>query len=360
MAGLPEPIRQHPLLLLTGELIHLDIAWPEVRLAVEPGHSWWHGGDTRMAPTTPATGPAARSAGRSSDSTSRCATTSCRRPADPPALRRPWRRCTTSIHHRSRRRRKCWTESRGNWRRVSVRTWQRRGGGVRGGVRAPWWRATATSWVAGDSGAASASLRRPPRIALSRPRRRRRRAGTPERQLRHSTPPSSRSKATSCGRLAVLAATHARVDLRAQPLGGEQLPEERRHDQWRRSLGDRPQRPDHHPIQLLVRLALEGELVGRLEHGHPLRRPVEAGEHRRQRLDGLGLADDVELACRGTAAGARGSSVRAVRRSATSSCARPWRRRGPCRSRRSAGRRCGRPHRACTSAARRRRRDTGG
>jgi Transcriptional regulator, AbiEi antitoxin len=49
MAGLPEPIRQYPLRLLTGELIHLDIAWPDVRLAIEPGHSWWHGGDSRMA-----------------------------------------------------------------------------------------------------------------------------------------------------------------------------------------------------------------------------------------------------------------------------------------------------------------------
>ena len=48
-AGLPEPVRQHPLVLLSGELIHLDIAWPEVTLAVEPGHSWWHGGDLRMS-----------------------------------------------------------------------------------------------------------------------------------------------------------------------------------------------------------------------------------------------------------------------------------------------------------------------
>ena len=46
--GLPTPKRQHPLLLATGELIHLDLAWPEARLAVEPGHSWWHGGDLRQ------------------------------------------------------------------------------------------------------------------------------------------------------------------------------------------------------------------------------------------------------------------------------------------------------------------------
>ena len=42
------PVRQHPLVLATGELIHLDLAWTDVRLAVEPGHSWWHGGDLRQ------------------------------------------------------------------------------------------------------------------------------------------------------------------------------------------------------------------------------------------------------------------------------------------------------------------------
>jgi very-short-patch-repair endonuclease len=49
LARVPEPRRQHPLLLLSGELIHLDFAWPEVRLAVEPGHTWWHGGNMRMS-----------------------------------------------------------------------------------------------------------------------------------------------------------------------------------------------------------------------------------------------------------------------------------------------------------------------
>ncbi len=47
--GLPEPQRQYPLTLATGEVVHLDIAWPEAMLAVEPGHSWWHGGDLKMA-----------------------------------------------------------------------------------------------------------------------------------------------------------------------------------------------------------------------------------------------------------------------------------------------------------------------
>jgi len=44
-AGLPAPKRQHPLLFTSGETIHLDLAWPDALLAIEPGHSWWHGGD---------------------------------------------------------------------------------------------------------------------------------------------------------------------------------------------------------------------------------------------------------------------------------------------------------------------------
>ncbi len=44
-AGLPEPERQLPLTLRSGETIHIDVAWPDARLGVEPGHSWWHGGD---------------------------------------------------------------------------------------------------------------------------------------------------------------------------------------------------------------------------------------------------------------------------------------------------------------------------
>ena len=47
-AGLPEPERQFPLALRTGEVIHLDLAWPNARLGVEPGHTWWHGGDAGM------------------------------------------------------------------------------------------------------------------------------------------------------------------------------------------------------------------------------------------------------------------------------------------------------------------------
>ena len=45
---LPTPKLQHPLTLPSGELVHIDIAWPNVRLGVEPGASWWHGGDLAM------------------------------------------------------------------------------------------------------------------------------------------------------------------------------------------------------------------------------------------------------------------------------------------------------------------------
>ncbi|MCU1367375.1 MAG: hypothetical protein JWL72_1548 [Ilumatobacteraceae bacterium] len=45
--GLPAPARQFPLTLPNGETIHLDAAWPNVRLGLEPGATWWHGGDER-------------------------------------------------------------------------------------------------------------------------------------------------------------------------------------------------------------------------------------------------------------------------------------------------------------------------
>lgn len=44
-AGLPSPTHQHQLRLADGRTIRLDLAWPDVRFAIEPGHSWWHGGD---------------------------------------------------------------------------------------------------------------------------------------------------------------------------------------------------------------------------------------------------------------------------------------------------------------------------
>ena len=46
--GAPTPLRQFPLTLLTGELIHLDLAWPEAKLGLEPGATFWHGGDDKV------------------------------------------------------------------------------------------------------------------------------------------------------------------------------------------------------------------------------------------------------------------------------------------------------------------------
>lgn len=46
-AGLPIPARQFPILLLNGIEIHYDLAYPDAKLGLEPGHSWWHGGDAR-------------------------------------------------------------------------------------------------------------------------------------------------------------------------------------------------------------------------------------------------------------------------------------------------------------------------
>lgn len=46
---LPPVVRQHPLTIPTGEVVKLDIAWPALRLAVEPGSSWFHGGDSGQA-----------------------------------------------------------------------------------------------------------------------------------------------------------------------------------------------------------------------------------------------------------------------------------------------------------------------
>lgn len=45
--GLPEPQRQFPLQLRGRLTVHLDLAYPEVKLGIEPGASWWHGGDER-------------------------------------------------------------------------------------------------------------------------------------------------------------------------------------------------------------------------------------------------------------------------------------------------------------------------
>lgn len=46
--GAPSPLRQFPLTLSNGELIHLDLAWPNAKLGLEPGATFWHSGDEKI------------------------------------------------------------------------------------------------------------------------------------------------------------------------------------------------------------------------------------------------------------------------------------------------------------------------
>lgn len=48
-AGLPEPRKQHFVMLPGGIPRHLDLAWPDIKLAVEPGHTVWHDGELAVA-----------------------------------------------------------------------------------------------------------------------------------------------------------------------------------------------------------------------------------------------------------------------------------------------------------------------
>ncbi len=43
-AGLPRPLRQHPIALPSGDVIHPDFYWPEQHRVVEIDHVTWHGG----------------------------------------------------------------------------------------------------------------------------------------------------------------------------------------------------------------------------------------------------------------------------------------------------------------------------
>lgn len=46
--GLPEPVRQHRLELRNHHPVKIDIAWPDIRLGVEPGHSRFHAGASAL------------------------------------------------------------------------------------------------------------------------------------------------------------------------------------------------------------------------------------------------------------------------------------------------------------------------
>ena len=41
--GIDAPVRQHSLRLANGQVIHPDLAWPEIRFAIEVNHVTWHG-----------------------------------------------------------------------------------------------------------------------------------------------------------------------------------------------------------------------------------------------------------------------------------------------------------------------------
>jgi very-short-patch-repair endonuclease len=48
LVGLPEPQKQFRVMLSYGP-VHIDVAWPDVKLAVEPGHSEYHEGHAHSA-----------------------------------------------------------------------------------------------------------------------------------------------------------------------------------------------------------------------------------------------------------------------------------------------------------------------
>ena len=41
--GVAQPVRQHPIMLPGGKLVHPDLAWPTQQIAVEVNHVTWHG-----------------------------------------------------------------------------------------------------------------------------------------------------------------------------------------------------------------------------------------------------------------------------------------------------------------------------
>ena len=94
----------------------------------------------------------------------------------------------------------------------------------------------------------------------------------------------------------LLAAADAAVELGGDALCGQQLEEERSRHQRRVALVDGAQTAHEHVVEPRCGLAVLGELLDRLEQR---RGPTQAGQvltGAAERLDGLGLGDDVELA----------------------------------------------------------------
>ena len=156
--------------------------------------------------------------------------------------------------------------------------------------------------------------------------RRARTPGTACRPRRDRTRPARRRR-----RRRGSAAAGAAVEHRVEAFEREQLPEERGRDERASAGRERAQRAGEHPVQRRVRLALLGDLVDGFEHRDRVgEQRVLLAQHA-VRLERLGLGHDVELAALVALERDPARSARAGRRTCSSSCGRPWRRRGSCR-----------------------------
>ncbi len=90
-------------------------------------------------------------------------------------------------------------------------------------------------------------------------------------------------------------AAHAALQLGPDALRGEDLPEEGRHDELRRLRGQRAERAHQHAVEVGHRLPVRRQAVHGLEQDEALRQAIEVVHERPGRVDGLDLADDVQL-----------------------------------------------------------------
>ena len=119
---------------------------------------------------------------------------------------------------------------------------------------------------------------------------------------RHRAPPPTPMAQESAARQvegherAVVAAQHAHIDLRAIPLEGQHLPEERRHHERGGGTVERSQRPEEHLVEARVDLALLRELIGGLEHRRGPGDAVEIVAQPPEVIDAVDLGHQIELA----------------------------------------------------------------
>ncbi len=86
------------------------------------------------------------------------------------------------------------------------------------------------------------------------------------------------------------------VQRRCQALVGQCLEEECRNQQRRRSLVERAQRPDEHVVSAPVALPLRCQALSHLQQGRRLGEAVGVGPQRHERVEALGLGDDLQVA----------------------------------------------------------------